>query len=189
MIQTDEDKPDTATPERLAKAGADTEDFITATGRRTKRLLDGSVLDMLASRRSITGDQYAAGARLYSDWYHAGLASSGVIDPSKVVVDGGKPPGVDERMLDAAGSFAKALIGVGKIHSHVLVNILLLEEPMVQYGWRRHGYKSDDYAKLAAIVDLRSALAALDLHYYGLKRPKGGRSHAADYRPVIPNAS
>jgi len=180
---------DEPTKERLRKAGEAFEDFITDTGARTKRMLDGSVLDKLVSRRSITGDQYTAGAQLYKDWYLAGFASSGVIDPGAVVVDGGKADMVNDRTLDAAGRFAKAILAIGKVHSHPLINIILLEEPMVQYGWKRHGYKNDDYAKLAAIVDLRSALTALDLYYYGHKKTKGGSSHAADYRPSISKPS
>ena len=142
----------TATPERLAKAGADIEDFIADTGARTKRMLDGSVLDMLASRRSISGDQYAAGCRLYADWYHAGLASSGVIDPARVVVDGGQSAGANDRILDAAGRFKKALLAVGKVHSHPLVNIVLLAQRLEDYGRNRYGVTDAKDARLKAIT-------------------------------------
>lgn len=177
------------TKERLRKAGDEIEDFITDTGKRTHRLLDGSVLDNLASRKVITGDQYTAGVQLYQDWYLAGFASSGVIDPSKAVVDGGIPAGANDRVLDAAGRFAKALIAVGKVHSHPLIDIILLEQPLNEYGQKRFGIKDEKDARLKAITALQLALEQLDFHYYGQRKTKGGHSHAADYRPQIQEAS
>ena len=175
------------TKERLRKAGDEVEDFITDTGKRTKRMQD--VLDMLASRRVITGDQYTAGRQLYEDWYQAGLAASGVIDPAKEVVDGGRMDNLTDRVLDATGRFTKALVAVGKIHSNALINIVLMGEALVEYGWRMDHYKDTERAKLAAIIRLKAALSELDNHYYGQRRTKSGASHIADYRPVIQPAS
>lgn len=179
----------TATPERLAKAGADIEDFIADTGARTKRMLDGSVLDMLASRRSISGDQYAAGCRLYADWYHAGLASSGVIDPARVVVDGGQSAGANDRILDAAGRFKKALLAVGKVHSHPLVNIVLLAQRLEDYGRARYGLADGKDSRLKAITTLQDALTSLDHHYYGQRHTGTKASHLDDYKPGIDNST
>lgn len=181
---------DVATPERLKLAGKDGfEEFVTETGARTKRMLDGSVLDNLASRKAITGDQYAAGAQLYQDWYLAGFASSGVIDPSKDIVDGGVIAGANDRLLDAAGRFAKALIAVGKVHSHPLINIILIEQPLNEYGLKRFAIKDEKDARLKAITALQLALEQLDYHYYGQRKTKGGSSHVADYRPSIQEAT
>jgi hypothetical protein len=174
------------TPERLAKAGEEGfEDFITDTSRRTKRMLDGSVLDMLASRRSISGDQYTAGMQLFEDWYGAGFAASGVIDPTNDVVDGGQVDHVTDHVLDCAGRFAKALMAVGKVHSGVLVDVVLLEVPLAVFGAKRHGYKDRKDASLAAVVSLRDALTALDHHYHGLRKTRSRSTHTDDYRPTI----
>lgn len=98
------------TPERLARAGKDVEPVNTEPDtnpnyKNTVRLLDGSILDTLASRGVITGDQYGAGSQFYSDWYYSGLANSGVIDPCRVVVDGethkGQSNAVQNRMWKA----------------------------------------------------------------------------------------
>lgn len=177
------------TKERLRKAGDEIEDFVTDTGKLTRRMLDGSVLDNLASRKVITGDQYTAGVQLYEDWYLARFASSGVIDPSKDVVDGGMIAGANDRVLDAAGRFAKALIAVGKVHSHPLINIILIEESLTIYGQKRFSIKDEKDARLKAITALQLALEQLDFHYYGHRHTKGGHSHAPDYRPSIQEAS
>lgn len=185
-----------ATPQRFKKAGTEWERKVIEVGEGddkvsslTYRMLDGSVLDNLASRKVITGDQYTAGVQLYQDWYLAGFASSGVIDPSKDVVDGGVIAGANDRVLDAAGRFAKALLAVGKVHSHPLINIILIEQPLNEYGLRRFAIKDEKDARLKAITALQLALEQLDYHYYGQRKTKGGSSHMDDYRPVIQPAS
>lgn len=191
-------EPDTTdvTPDRLKKAGDEWERNVIEMGEGenkvsslTYRMLDGSVLDNLASRKVITGDQYTAGVQLYQDWYLAGFASSGVIDPSKDVVDGGVIAGANDRVLDAAGRFAKALIAVGKVHSHPLINIILIEQPLNEYGLRRFAIKDEKDARLKAITALQLALEQLDYHYYGQRKTRSGSSHLDDYRPNIPSAS
>lgn len=184
------------TKERLRKAGDEWERNVIEIGEGeskvsslTYRMLDGSVLDNLASRKVITGDQYVAGVQLYQDWYLAGFASSGVIDPSKDVVDGGIVAGANDRVLDAAGRFAKALLAVGKVHSHPLINIILIEQPLNEYGLKRFSIKDEKDARLKAITALQLALEQLDYHYYGQRKTKGGSSHVADYRPTIQEAS
>lgn len=180
------------TKERLRKARDEWERNIIEIGEGeskvsslTYRMLDGSVLDNLASRKVITGDQYVAGVQLYQDWYLAGFASSGVIDPSKDVVDGGVVAGANDRVLDAAGRFAKALLAVGKVHSHPLINIILIEQPLNEYGLKRFAIKDEKDARLKAITALQLALEQLDYHYYGQRKTRGGSSHVADYRPSI----
>jgi hypothetical protein len=184
------------TKERLRKARDEWERNVIEIGEGdnkvsslTYRMLDGSVLDNLASRKVITGDQYVAGVQLYQDWYLAGFASSGVIDPSRDVVDGGVIAGANDRVLDAAGRFAKALIAVGKVHSHPLINIILIEQPLNEYGLRRFAIKDEKDARLKAITALQLALEQLDYHYYGQRKTRGGSSHLDDYRPSIQTAS
>lgn len=184
------------TKERLRKARDEWERNVIEIGEGeskvsslTYRMLDGSVLDNLASRKVITGDQYTAGVQLYQDWYLAGFASSGVIDPSKDVVDGGVVASANDRVLDAAGRFAKALLAVGKVHSHPLINIILIEQPLNEYGMKRFAIKDEKDARLKAITSLQLALEQLDYHYYGQRKTKGGSSHVADYRPSIQEAS
>ena len=75
---------------------------------------------------------------------------------------------------------------IGKIHSLVLVSIVLNEEPTEQYGRRRYGLSDAKDARLAARVALVNALAALDIYYHGRRRNPTRASHADDYRPGIP---
>ena len=173
------------TPERLAKAGDATGEHVTESGRRTVRMLDGSQVSMLFERGSLNADQFNAGERFYADWYFAGLAASGVIDPARDVVDGGKIETMTERRLAALGRWQSAVQGVGKMHSQALTCIVLLDEPLEVYGRRYHKRASRKDATIAAITVLQVALAQLDLYYYGERSTRTGASHAPDYRPSI----
>ena len=178
-----------ATPERMAKAGGDFERFVPFENEnwRATRMLDKHVLEYLQSRSIITGDQYAAGFQFYSDWYMAGLAFSGVIDPGRVIVDGGKSNQLSEVKLEAHHRWTRALRGVGKIHGGVLCDVLLLEETLEDFGRRRFGHKSPKLAKLAGQTAVQLALNELDLFYYGHRNTPARSSHAEDYRPSIPD--
>jgi hypothetical protein len=175
------------TPERLKKAGENVEAFTPDRNEnwRAIRMLDDHVLERLASRNVITGDQHAAGIRFYADWYTAGLAASGVIDPGRVIVDGGKMEQVSERKLEAAHRWSHAVRAVGKIHSLVLIDVILLEKSLEEYGHRRYGSASPKIAKRDATVALMDALSSLDLHYYGVRNAKTRASHVEGYRPEI----
>lgn len=177
------------TAERLAKASEEFEERVVKIGDEPEatvvQMLDGSVLDRLLSRRQIATAQYSAGVRFYGDWYAAGLASSGVIDPSKDVVDGGNSEPAQVRQAEAAGRWVRAVQAVGKIHSNVLINVLLIEMSLQAYGQRDRRYADPKDARLAATVSLRNALTELDHHYYGQREDRPRHSHAPDYRPAI----
>lgn len=188
-MKPDEDPPaagDGPTPERLAMADGQTEPFISDSGRRTVRMLDRSVLDMLNNRGSISGDQYVAGSQFYEDWYTAGLAASGVIDPAREVVDGGLLQTQTDHQLDALFAWKRAMQAVGIIHSHSLVSLVLLEESLLSYGRRVFNRTQEKQATVAAITALQLALSALDLHYHGQRRLGTRASHSDGYRPNIP---
>ncbi len=181
----DPPKAESATQERLAKAGENVEDFITDTGRRTKRLLDGSVLDLLLNRGSITGDMYAAGLRYYRDWYESGLAASGTVDLSNERVDGGQRVLEPGRQLDALTRWKRANIAVGDMHRRALICLVLLGEDLEHYGRRTSNRVSSKDAKIAAITALQLALQQLDQSYYGKRKPRTASAHSHDYRPII----
>lgn len=179
------------TKERLAKAGEDVEDFIAKEDAQTVseqvltvRLLDGSVLDMLLSRGSITGDQYHAGGQLYADWYYSGLAL-GAIDPLIDRVDNAVATGDADRQLDAMTRYRQAIAAVGMVHAHVLTAVVLLEESLGGYGLRRFEIKDWFYARKLTIAVLKAALDQLDYHYYGKRKGIYRHGHATDYRPAI----
>lgn len=175
------------TPERLRMAGDAVEAFTADENEhwRAIRLLDAHVLEDLRSRKAITGDQYSAGMRFYADWYLSGLANSGVIDPGRVVVDGGKIDHLNDVKLAALNRWQKAVQALGLIVSQVLTDILLSEEPLASYGVRRCGYGNPKLARLAAIGALKTSLDALDYYYYGQRHTKVRTAHTEDYRPTI----
>jgi hypothetical protein len=171
------------TPERLRMAAEDWEQFVSESGRRTFRLLDGSTLDNLLSRKVITADQYHAGGQFYRDWYLSGLAASGVIDPSRDIVDNSPNPSVSERKLDAMQKWQAAVQYIGLIHCQVLTSVVLMEETLESYGRRRYKVTNAKKARLKAITSLIDALDSLDVYYYGRKSVRMASAHAPDYRP------
>jgi len=174
------------TPERLAKAGPDVEAFAPdeSVHHRAIRMLDGHVLERMASQGAISGDQYNAGVQFYGDWYYSGLAASGVIDPGRVVVDGGQIMHESDVRLAAMTRWKRAVQAIGIVHCQVLTDVVLNEMTMEAYG-RKLGQAAPKLAKLAARVALIGALTELDHHYYGQRQSKQRASHASDYRPGI----
>lgn len=177
------------TPERLARAAGDVDFVIVEDKERnetvsTIRMLDGSVLDMLVSRGAVTGDQYHAGARFYEDWYLSGLAASGVIDPTRVIVDGSGRTHTTERQLAAMTRYKDAVKALGMSHGIVMQCVVLAEEKLEEFGRRRYGYSQAKLAKTAAITALRDALDELDHHYNGPRKVRSRHTHATDYRPT-----
>lgn len=173
------------TPERLRMAGEGVDEFVTDTGRRTVRLMDGSVLDQLEKARVISGDQYNAGCQIYADWYFSGLAFSGVIDPGKEVVDGGNKDPTNERQMASLTGYARAIQHLGLVHSHVVTNVVLLEVSREEYAARRWGQRSPKLGRLATNTALIGALEELDTFYYGRRDNRMRQSAVDDYRPVI----
>lgn len=181
------DRPIGPTPERLAKAGEAVEVYTPDKSEnwRAIRLSDESPLEYLQSRGSLSGDQYAAGLRYYGDWYRSGLANSGVIDPGRVIVDGGQVEHWSDRKLDAMTRYNRAMKAVGPIFGMVLADLLLKGERLEEYGRRKCGQNNFKLARLAATSNFKLALDALDFHYYGRRDTRTRTAHAADYRPDI----
>lgn len=175
------------TPERLRMAGENVEAFSPdeSLHHRAIRMLDGHILHQLASRSVISGDQFNAGTQFFSDWYYSGLAASGVIDPGRVIVDGGDAMRESDRKLAAMTRWKRAVQAVGQIHCTVLTAVVLREEDLAAYGRRRYGQKSAKLARLQATASLIDALTSLDHHYYGQRRTGQRTSHADGYRPGI----
>ena len=163
---------DGPTPERIARANGEYELFITDENRRTERMLDGSVLDLLNNRGSISNGQYSAGVAYYRDAYLAGLMASGVIDPSREVVDGGTHKGITDIQLDAHHRWQRATKAIGKTHSNTLICILLHEELLKDFGLKLSGRSTAKDCTIAAVTAVQLALLELD-NYYCPSKPHG----------------
>lgn len=150
----------------------------------TYRMLDGSILDFLVKRSQITGDEYHAGARFYNDWYHSGLAASGVIDPSKDIVDNSVAVNETDRKLAAMHRYHKAIKAMCTAHGMVMQCCVLAEESLESYGRRIYRQNSPKPARLAATTALKDALFALDEHYNGKREHRMGSAHTEGYRPT-----
>lgn len=184
------EKFDRPTAERMKRAEGEYERIVTdidEDGRKTPvetvRMLDGSLLDRLARRGSINGDEYHAGARFYGDWYYAGLAASGVLDPTRDIVDGGVPGPESERRMAAKTRYHRAIKAMSTRHGMVMQCCVLAEESLISFGCRIHNRRNRKQAAAAALVTLRDALSALDEHYNGKRRSGMVSAHEEGYRP------
>lgn len=186
-IHSGSSRPLGPTPERLRKAGKHVEVFSPGENvhHRAIRVMDGHILERLASRGTITGDQHCAGTQFYADWYYGGMANSGVIDPGRVIVDGGKGRHERDRQLAALTRYQRAVRAIGPIHSTVLTDVVLCEEPLESWGRRQRGYKAPKQAIQCAKDALIFALDALVIHYYGLRRTRPSYVMAPDGKPGI----
>ena len=180
------------TPERLAKAGRQVEPVASETGFKTLRMLDGSVLEALATlgqkapRKGITGDQYYAGCRYYADHYLAGLQASGVIDPGRVVVDGGgRDENREERRLSAMSRFNAALRAIDRYSRDILSDVVLRDMPLNEYAERFRSFPLARERRAIALQRLRDALDQLDAHYNLPRRERVRTAHAPDYWLII----
>lgn len=158
------------TAERMKMAGGQVESFVTDTGRRTARMLDGSLLDAMMARGRINGDQYAAGSQFHHDWYMGGLASSGVVDTTRERVDGGQHKQASDIKLDALGRFVRALKAIGRHHAEALLALICFEVRRDDYIRGLTGISSAQSANVAAETILLLALSALVDHYMGPRR-------------------
>lgn len=195
--QRDEDDtrdiPADVTPERRAIAGSNIEPFISDSGRHTARLLDGALLDQLMSRGKINADCYTAGTQFYSDWYHGGLANSGVMDTEKERVDGGTHKPQSDEQLSALWSFVRAVHAIGPYHADPIISLVCFEEDRVAYVRRKFGVAQQQSSHAIANAVLLMGLSALVDHYRGPTRPAKRRTRAShvqpDWRPGIPKAA
>lgn len=174
------------TPERLARAGRDVEPFMAENNRPTVRLLDGSPLEKLATRKEISGDQYHAGRRYFSDWYLAGFAASGVIDFAKERVDTSDTPDISNNALAAQTRYAHALKALDADSAHILSDVVLTEMPLNIYADRFREFPQYRERRAIALNLLRKALGQLDRHYYPPRRNEMTSGHEDGYRPIIP---
>jgi hypothetical protein len=185
VISLPEDTGEGPTPQREAMAGDMVEEYTTESGRKIKRLLDGSVLELLNTRGSISGDQYTAGWSFFEDWYYSGMAASGAVDTEREVVDGGQHKPVTDKQLDAMFRWKRAIQAVGMVHSKALICLVLLDETPKSYGRRVYKRTQEKQATVAGITALVDALTALDYHYYGQRKtPRTQSSHLPDYKPT-----
>lgn len=171
------------TPQRVRKAGDAASPYKTDEGRTTVRFTDGDIVEYMSSRGMINGDMYDCGKRFYADWWRSGLAASGVVDPGRVIVDGGNPePGIIRRM-EFAQSWAVACKAVGDVLCDALTDMVLLDMPATTYAMRNMGHKDPKDARVAAYAVMRLALDALVLHYMGPRHMRRCYHRAGDAIP------
>jgi hypothetical protein len=160
------------TPERLAKAGEDIEVFTPADSEhhRTIRMVDTAPVDKLRKSGTISGDQYNAACRFYSDWFKSGFAASGVIDPAKERVDGGEHKDMADTVLAAQTRFNHALKALDGDARLILDDVVLMECPLNVFADRYREFPQFRERRAVALTLLRKALTQLASHYWPPRR-------------------
>lgn len=182
------------TPERLAKAGDHVEYYTPdeTIDFKAIRMLDGSPLTKLVSigrktpNKGITGPQFNAGSRFFSDAYKAGLVPSGVGDTTRERVDCEGFRDVADEVIAAQTRYNNALKKLDYDAYHILSNVVISEVPLNIYADRYREFPQPRERRAIALNLLRKALDQLDAHYYPQTKREGTRSaHAQGYRPTI----
>jgi hypothetical protein len=165
------------TPERLAKAGENVEEFSPsdAVNFKAKRMLDAPI-DVLRQRgkktpaKGITADQYNAGFRYYSDWYQAGFSASGAVDTAKERVDCEGKHDMSERVLAALTRFNHAIKVLDYDAKHILDDVVLMETPLNIYSDRFREFAQHRERRAIALMLIRKGLDQLARHYWPPRR-------------------
>ena len=176
------------TPERLAKAGEDVDEFVSDTGRRGFRLKDSPIGRLAFGKRArISGDQYMAAERFYSDAYYSGLMPAGVIDPAKERVDGGQYKDISDFRIAAQVRFEHAIKVLPFQHYMIVEAIVIHEVPLAEYAERFRRWQRRRDRQIAALETLCQGLDVLVVHYNPRARPGASvrAAHADGYRPAI----
>ena len=179
------------TPERMAKAGDNAAFEIHEIKHgepvRVLRMKD-SPIDRLAfgAKPKITGEQYHAAVRFYTDAYGAGLMPLGAVDTSKDVVDGGQYKNISDAKIAAQVRYEHAIRRLSHQHFHILESIVIQEVKISEYATRFKRF-TERRERIAITIDrLCCALDELAKGYNPPRRDRGiGASHAPDYRPNI----
>lgn len=150
---------------------------------RAWRNRSGTPLDRYFARGRLDADQFAAGERLRSDWYRAGLETriTPVYGP-KVSASGGAfgHTAMSELQAMARQRWRRALEAVGGALAAVLVDVVCLERGAGEVG-RRFG-RAGRNAEIAGMTALQLALDGLAQHYGISRRDPRGRGGGQEGR-------
>lgn len=158
------------TPQRLARAAGDVDtervevDGVAVT---VPRMADGAPLDRLYRRGVVGPRQRDAGARFWSDWYHAGTIQRTTASYSDSPWTRGERSGmaVTERQVHARQRLRAARGALGPHLGRVAEAMLIDELDPVDAGRRLFGRRDGPQARASATDALLIALDTLADHY------------------------
>lgn len=182
------------TPERLAQARFDgpdaVEEIVTEVKDETRdvvrraatvRFMDSDVLSLLYSRKIITQPQFACGQEYLHHWLKSGLASTGILDLGKPVVDGGQDKPEPETQMWHLGKWMRMVSDLGEVHSSVLTSCILHEMSLSAYGVSQGPYRSAASNRDWAQNSFVNAIRQLEINL--LDKKKAGRQAPAKAAP------
>lgn len=183
------------TRERLAKAEPDQVEIVSAGENehwQALRIHDSPLakLAIAASRdpaKGITGEQFQAGLRFYSDAYLAGMVPGKAMDFTRMRVDCEGYKDIPDRKIAAQTRYNHALKALDRDKYDILSWVVVRETELNDYAASEFPeFPQPRERRAIALKLLRSALSQLDEHYYPKRKSHGIVSAMAmDARPVI----
>lgn len=182
------------TPERLARSiGDDGRPMIAEIevgsdniNWRAYRLNDAPLGRLrFAAKPKITGEQYAAGESYYGVVYYAGMMASGVIDPSRVIVDGGQHKHIPDRLIAAKARYEKVIKRMDFPVWHIVDAVVVQETRLSDYAERFRQFNERRIRQAVALDRLQRGLDWLADHFGITARRAAGIVASVGERPAI----
>jgi hypothetical protein len=181
------------TPERLAHAvGDDGKPMVQEVhfGRdnvnwRAFRLDDAPLGRLLNCKRpKITIDQFNAGEIYHGMVYYAGMMASGVMDPSRVVVDGGRHKHIPDRLIAAKARYEIIIKRMPHEFHHIVDAVVVQEIPLAECAERFRRVRERRTRQAIALDRLCMGLDWLVSHLDIGRKPVRMQSTVGE-RPII----
>lgn len=189
------------TPERLRRAiGDDGKPVVSEVDLgenvnwKAFRLNDAPLGRLLHCKHpKITVDQFNAGEAYHAVVYYTGMMASGVVDPSRVVVDGGQHKHIPDRLIAAKARYERIIKGTAKrafhdrmpyeLH-HIVDAVVVQEIPLGEYAERFQRIKERRSRQAVALDRLHMGLDWLVSHFDIGRKPVRMQAHVGE-RPEI----
>lgn len=181
------------TPERLARAiGEDGKPMISEIelgsdniNWRAYRLNDAPLGRLrMAAKPKITGDQFNAGELYFGVVYYAGMMASGVVDPGRVIVDGGQYKDIPDRLIAAKARYEHIIKRMPHELHHITDAVVVQEIPLAEYAERFNRIKERRIRQAVALDRLTMGLDWLVRHFDIGSKAVRSRSYVGE-RPII----
>lgn len=182
------------TPERMARAiGEDGKPMITEielgsdnVNWKAHRLNDAPLGRLrFCERPKISADQFAAGEAYYAVVYYAGMMTSGVVDPGRVVVDGGRYKHTPDRLIAAKAKYEKIIKRMDYPIQHIVDAIVVQEIKLAEYAERFRSFPERRVRQAVALDRLQRGLDWLASHFGIGSNPGGTIVASVGERPTI----
>lgn len=182
------------TPERLRRAiGEDGKPAVSEVDLgenvnwKAFRLNDAPLGRLLHCKHpKITVDQFNAGESYHAVVYYTGMMASGVVDPSRVVVDGGQHKHIPDRLIAAKARYEIIIKRMPYELHHIVDAVVVQEIPLAEYAERFTRIKKRPTRQAVALDRLCMGLDWLVSHFDIGRKPVRMQAHVGEMPVILP---